>query len=141
MLQPVNPVLAGFYPDPSICRSGDRYYLVNSTFEYFPGLPIHASDDLVSWAPMFNFVNAIFGRLNGGFFGYRGVDRLGGSCVFWSSREGSSVDFWKMPKWMRDVEHELDREAGVRCDRYTAPGDAREKMRELCSVCFAPAQE
>jgi alpha-N-arabinofuranosidase len=44
-----NPVLPGCYPDPSICRVGDEYYLVNSSFEYFPGLPIHRSRDLVNW--------------------------------------------------------------------------------------------
>ena len=44
-----NPILSGFYPDPSICRDGDDYYLVTSTFEYFPGLPIFHSNDLVNW--------------------------------------------------------------------------------------------
>ncbi|RYZ45512.1 MAG: glycoside hydrolase family 43 protein, partial [Sphingobacteriales bacterium] len=44
-----NPVLAGFYPDPSICRAGDDYYIVNSSFAYYPGLPIFHSKDLVSW--------------------------------------------------------------------------------------------
>ncbi len=44
-----NPILSGFYPDPSICRVGDDYYLVTSTFEYFPGLPIFHSRDLVHW--------------------------------------------------------------------------------------------
>jgi alpha-N-arabinofuranosidase len=44
-----NPVLSGFYPDPSVCRVGDDYYLVTSTFEYFPGLPIFHSRDLVHW--------------------------------------------------------------------------------------------
>ncbi len=44
-----NPILAGFYPDPSICRVGDDYYLINSTFAYFPGIPIFHSRDLVSW--------------------------------------------------------------------------------------------
>ena len=44
-----NPILSGFYPDPSICRVGDTYYMVNSTFEWFPGLPIHRSKDLVNW--------------------------------------------------------------------------------------------
>ena len=47
-----NPVLPGFYPDPSVCRVGEDYYLVNSTFEYFPGLPIHHSRDLVHWRPL-----------------------------------------------------------------------------------------
>nr|HPI28546.1 family 43 glycosylhydrolase [Candidatus Neomarinimicrobiota bacterium] len=44
-----NPILAGFYPDPSICRVGDDYYLVNSTFAYFPGIPVFHSRDLVNW--------------------------------------------------------------------------------------------
>ena len=44
-----NPILPGFYPDPSICRLGDDYYLVTSTFEYYPGLPIFHSRDLVHW--------------------------------------------------------------------------------------------
>ncbi len=44
-----NPILSGFHPDPSICRVGDDYYLVNSTFVWFPGLPIYHSKDLVNW--------------------------------------------------------------------------------------------
>ncbi len=44
-----NPILPGFYPDPSVCRVGSDYYLINSTFEYFPGLPIHHSKDLLNW--------------------------------------------------------------------------------------------
>lgn len=44
-----NPILAGFYPDPSIYKVGDDYYLVNSTFGYFPGIPIFKSKDLVNW--------------------------------------------------------------------------------------------
>jgi alpha-N-arabinofuranosidase len=44
-----NPILPGFYPDPSLCRVGDTYYLVNSSFEWFPGVPIHRSKDLVNW--------------------------------------------------------------------------------------------
>ncbi|WP_066631052.1 glycoside hydrolase family 43 protein [Labilibacter marinus] len=44
-----NPILSGFYPDPSICRVGDTYYMVNSSFEWYPGLPIHKSKDLVNW--------------------------------------------------------------------------------------------
>lgn len=45
----LNPVMAGFYPDPSICRKGDTYYLVNSSFSFFPGVPIFKSNDLVNW--------------------------------------------------------------------------------------------
>lgn len=44
-----NPVLPGCHPDPSICRVGEDYYLVTSTFEYWPGLPIFHSRDLVTW--------------------------------------------------------------------------------------------
>lgn len=44
-----NPVIPGFYPDPSICRVGEDFYLVNSTFEYFPGVPVFHSKDLVHW--------------------------------------------------------------------------------------------
>jgi len=44
-----NPILSGFYPDPSICRVGSDYYLVNSSFSYFPGIPIFHSKDLVNW--------------------------------------------------------------------------------------------
>ncbi len=44
-----NPIIPGFYPDPSICRVGDDYYLVTSSFEYFPGVPIFHSKDLVHW--------------------------------------------------------------------------------------------
>lgn len=44
-----NPVLSGFYPDPSICRVGEDYYLVTSSFVYYPGLPIFHSRDLVHW--------------------------------------------------------------------------------------------
>jgi xylan 1,4-beta-xylosidase len=44
-----NPILRGGYPDPSICRVGNDYYMANSSFEYFPGIPIHHSTDLVLW--------------------------------------------------------------------------------------------
>ena len=44
-----NPIIRGGYPDPSICKVGDTFYLVNSSFEYFPGLPIHKSKDLINW--------------------------------------------------------------------------------------------
>ncbi|WP_299523197.1 glycoside hydrolase family 43 protein [Winogradskyella sp.] len=45
----INPIIPGGYPDPSICKVGDTFYIVNSTFEYFPGLPIHKSKDLINW--------------------------------------------------------------------------------------------
>lgn len=44
-----NPVIPGFYPDPSVCRVGDDFYLVTSSFAYFPGVPVFHSKDLVHW--------------------------------------------------------------------------------------------
>lgn len=52
-----NPVLAGFYPDPSITRAGNKFYLVSSTFAFFPGIPIFASDDLVHWQQIGNGIH------------------------------------------------------------------------------------
>jgi alpha-N-arabinofuranosidase len=51
-----NPILSGFYPDPSITRAGDRFYLVHSTFAYFPGIPVFESDDLVHWKQVGNAI-------------------------------------------------------------------------------------
>lgn len=44
-----NPIIPGFNPDPSICRASDDFYLVTSSFEYFPGVPVYHSKDLVNW--------------------------------------------------------------------------------------------
>jgi xylan 1,4-beta-xylosidase len=44
-----NPILPGFHPDPSIVRVGEDYYIATSTFEWFPGVQIHHSRDLVHW--------------------------------------------------------------------------------------------
>ncbi|WBB77746.1 glycoside hydrolase family 43 protein [Micromonospora sp. WMMD882] len=52
-----NPVLPGFHPDPSVCRVGDDYYLVCSSFEYFPGVPIFHSRDLVHWEQIGNVLD------------------------------------------------------------------------------------
>jgi len=45
----LNPVIPGFFPDPSVVRVGDDYYCVNSTFEYFPAIVISHSRDLIHW--------------------------------------------------------------------------------------------
>ena len=44
-----NPIIRGFNPDPSICRTGKDYYLVTSSFAFFPGIPVYHSRDLVNW--------------------------------------------------------------------------------------------
>jgi len=51
-----NPILAGFYPDPSITKVGSDYYLVNSTFSYFPGIPVFHSKDLKNWKQIGNVI-------------------------------------------------------------------------------------
>ncbi len=52
-----NPIMPGFYPDPSICAVGEDYYLVNSTFAYFPGLPVLHSRDLAHWEQIGNVLD------------------------------------------------------------------------------------
>lgn len=52
-----NPILPGFYPDPSVCRVEDDYYLVTSTFAYFPGVPIFHSKDLIHWNQIGNILD------------------------------------------------------------------------------------
>jgi beta-xylosidase len=56
-----NPVLAGDYPDPSIIRDGKDYYLVNSSFDYYPGLLIWHSKDLIHWTPVANALHKYVG--------------------------------------------------------------------------------
>lgn len=57
MVEFKNPILPGFHPDPSVCRVGDTFYLVNSTFAYFPGVPIYKSRDLVHWKQIGNVLS------------------------------------------------------------------------------------
>ncbi|MBQ7423026.1 MAG: glycoside hydrolase family 43 protein [Prevotella sp.] len=52
-----NPIIPGFHPDPSVCRVGDDFYLVNSSFQYFPGVPIFHSKDLVNWEQIGNVLD------------------------------------------------------------------------------------
>ncbi len=54
-----NPILTGFHPDPSICRVGEDFYLTTSTFEFFPGLPIYHSRDLVHWEQIGNALDRL----------------------------------------------------------------------------------
>ncbi|WP_155056753.1 glycoside hydrolase family 43 protein [Streptomyces blattellae] len=52
-----NPVIGGFHPDPSVCRVGEDYYVVCSSFEYFPGVPLFHSRDLVHWRQIGNVLD------------------------------------------------------------------------------------
>lgn len=67
-----NPVLPGCYPDPSICRVADTYYLVTSTFEYLPGLPVFRSTDLAHWEQIGHVVD------RPGMLDYAGIASSGG---------------------------------------------------------------
>ena len=53
------PIISGFNPDPSICRVGEHYYVVCSSFEYFPGVPIYRSEDLQSWTHIGNVLDRL----------------------------------------------------------------------------------
>lgn len=59
----LNPVFAGDYPDPSILRDGDDYYIVHSSFDYYPGLTIWHSKDLVNWNPVTNALHQYIGSV------------------------------------------------------------------------------
>ncbi|RPI03229.1 MAG: beta-xylosidase [Ignavibacteriae bacterium] len=59
----VNPVFAGDYPDPSLLREGTDYYMVHSSFEYYPGLLIWHSRDLINWAPLTNALHKYVGSV------------------------------------------------------------------------------
>jgi beta-xylosidase len=59
----VNPIFAGDYPDPSILRDGNDYYIVHSSFEYYPGLLIWHSKDLINWTPVTNALHKYVGSV------------------------------------------------------------------------------
>jgi xylan 1,4-beta-xylosidase len=59
----LNPVFAGDHPDPSILRDGDNYYIVHSSFEYYPGLLIWHSNDLINWTPVANALHKYVGSV------------------------------------------------------------------------------
>jgi xylan 1,4-beta-xylosidase len=113
-----NPVLAGFYPDPSVTRVNDDYYLVNSTFSYFPGIPIFHSKDLKNWKQIGNVIdrpsqmNFIGDGVSRGLFApsiihHKGtyyvtctlIDRKGNFVVTAKNPAGP----WSDPTWLPEV--------------------------------------
>lgn len=52
-----NPILPGFHPDPSVVAVGEDYYLINSSFHYFPGVPVYHSRDLQNWEQIGNVLD------------------------------------------------------------------------------------
>jgi len=59
----INPIFAGDYPDPSVMRDGDTYYIVHSSFEYYPGLLIWKSNDLINWTPVTHALHKYIGSV------------------------------------------------------------------------------
>ena len=53
----INPIIPGFHPDPSVVYAGGYFYIVNSSFQYFPGVPIFRSKDLINWEQIGNVLN------------------------------------------------------------------------------------
>ncbi|GEK88821.1 alpha-N-arabinofuranosidase [Alkalibacterium putridalgicola] len=113
-----NPILKGFSPDPSVCAVGEDYYLVTSTFSYFPGVPIYHSKDLVNWKQIGNILDrkeqlplegaghsrGIFAptlRYHNGMFYMitTNVDHGGNFIVTAEKPEGP----WSDPYWLKDA--------------------------------------
>jgi xylan 1,4-beta-xylosidase len=114
-----NPILAGFHPDPSIVRVGDNFYLVNSTFTYFPGIPVFQSNDLVHWHVIGNVIDrpgelnfdglgvsrGVFAPTiryhNGVFYVVSTAVDAGGNFVSVATRPQGP---WSDPIWLREVD-------------------------------------
>lgn len=118
-----NPILSGFYPDPSNTRAGDDYYLVTSTFGYFPGLPVFHSRDLVNWTQIGNAVDrpdqvdfrdiplsmGLFAPTiehhDGAFYIFNTCVQCGGNFVI-TARDPAGP--WSDPVWLPDLEGGID---------------------------------
>ena len=118
-----NPILKGFYPDPSLTRAGDDFYLVTSTFAYFPGLPVFRSRDLVHWTQIGNAIDRP-GQLDFGKLGLsRGVfapdiSEHGGTFYILNTCVDCGGNFvitardpagpWSDPVWLPELEGGID---------------------------------
>lgn len=118
-----NPILQGFYPDPSVTRVGDDFYLVTSTFSWFPGIPVFRSRDLVHWTQIGNAIDRPdqldFARLglSRGVFApaidwHAGLFYILNTCVdcggnfLTTAREAAGP--WSDPVWLPDLEGGID---------------------------------
>jgi xylan 1,4-beta-xylosidase len=114
-----NPIISGFYPDPSVVRVGADFYLVNSSFSWFPGIPVWHSRDLVHWRRLGNAIDRPgqldFGKLGlsrgvfaPGIAWHKGRFYIVGTCVdcggnfVITARDAAGP--WSDPTWLRDVE-------------------------------------
>jgi xylan 1,4-beta-xylosidase len=115
----LNPILAGFYPDPSITRAGNEYYLVASSFVYYPGVPIFRSADLVHWTQIGGVLDrpsqlhvdsagisrGIFAPViryhDGTFYMITTLVDRGGNFIVTAKDPGGP---WSDPIWLREVD-------------------------------------
>lgn len=118
-----NPILSGFYPDPSIVRVGEDFFLVNSSFSYFPGIPVFHSRDLIHWNQIGNAIDRPsqlnFAKLgisrgvfapaiswhNGLFYIVNTCVDCGGNFVI-TAKEARGP--WSDPVWLPDLEGGID---------------------------------
>lgn len=118
-----NPILAGFHSDPSLLRVGKDYYLVTSTFAYFPGLPIFHSRDLIHWQQIGNAIDrpdqVDFGKLemsrglfaasisyhDGKFLIVNTCVDCGGNFVISASNPAGP---WSDPVWLKGLDGAID---------------------------------
>jgi xylan 1,4-beta-xylosidase len=118
-----NPILHGFYPDPSVTRAGRDFYLVNSTFAWFPGIPVWKSRDLVQWTQIGNAIDRAgqldFKRLGlsrgvfapsiswhaGTFYIVNTCVDCGGNFVVTAKDPGGP---WSDPAWLPQLEGGID---------------------------------
>jgi len=116
-----NPILPGFYPDPSICRHGNDYYMVNSSFNYFPILPIWHSTDMIHWEQLGSIIEddetmpLIPGFLEWGLFApqisynphnnkfYVVCTQVGGAGNFFCTTDDPKSGVWSKPTLLPDV--------------------------------------
>lgn len=113
-----NPILPGFAPDPSICRVNGDYYLVTSSFTWFPGLPIYHSKDLVNWELIghgitrreqlsFNGLEDKYGiwaptiRYHDGLFYISTTNRKGGGNFYITTNDPTGE--WSNPVWLKEA--------------------------------------
>jgi alpha-N-arabinofuranosidase len=118
-----NPILSGFHADPSICRVGGDYYLATSSFEYFPGVPIYHSKDLVHWrqighaltrASQLNLTHTrssqgIYAptlRCHDGVFYMVTTNMEGGGAFYVHTKDPAGE--WSEPVWLNDPSFAMD---------------------------------
>lgn len=114
-----NPVMSGFNPDPSICRAGDDYYMVTSSFTWYPGIPVYHSKDLVNWELVGHALNrpdmvrmeglndndgiwAVTIRYHDGLFYVITTASKSGGNFYCTAKDPAGP--WSDPVWLKDAE-------------------------------------